>query len=129
MFKGILQPLLQHKWQLQIKHPDKDVQNLISRQVTKCSIDYVERTLSVSVEQDTISTTLHEVFNELGRMPKVCTVSIQPLCDDKPTSGIEIFGKLISHNFKLDYSKCAVAQHDLVFSISNLACYEMELSS
>ena len=117
---SILQPAMAHQWRV-IINDDK----LILKQITKCSVNLLDSTFSLCIEQPVGHS--HEMFSAIRALTKdKKPVAIQ-LLDGAGGVHSEItgFAKMISHEFLLDYSISAVATHALSFKLETTPHIEM----
>lgn len=110
---GALMPVLQHRWRLRIEN---DEANIISRQVTDLTIDYVNMEIAVNITQPARDTVLHEyLMREAG---DDLHVYIDILTGNQNiASRMEFEVQLAEHKFRLDYASDDVAKHEIVLKI------------
>jgi len=121
--QGILQPVMTNRWRLKFPHKDKNIEKIISIQVVRCSIDYVNDTIEIIVEQDTITPLIHEMVRSIRG--ELRSIYIEYLAwDEHPMAGLEYKVRLREHEFNLDYAVSAAADHRLLFDIKEFIPYE-----
>ena len=122
--QGILQPVMTNRWRLKFPHKDKNIEKIISIQVVRCSIDYVNDTIEIIVEQDTITPLIHEMVRSIRG--ELRSIYIEYLAwDEHPMAGLEYKVRLREHEFNLDYAVSAAADHRLLFDIKEFIPYEL----
>lgn len=121
---GILQPTIANRFIFRIHCDNKEVENAFTRQVVSVSLDYVNKELTVVIEQDRVTTTIHEMlFNWANSKLNM----FLELVDGEAIAetALQITGKMKRHTFDLDYaSRSHSAKHLIVFSIDRLIPYE-----
>ena len=122
--EGILMPVLQNRWRVFFELASADDRNLVSRQIVRCSIDYVKKVFRVEIEQDLASGTLHTIFHDL--CSHKIHIHVQALAGDgEPVHSIKLVNCLLEeHSFELDYAESNVAMHNIVFKFETVIPYE-----
>lgn len=123
---AILMPMLQYRWRVDFATQDQEAKQMLARQATNVVTDYVNKTISMSFEQNSTNGALHTFFHSIGGAYQ--TIRVECLAgDDEPTFAMVYRAELISHKFELDYSKAGAATHDVTFKIVSMTPYEPNL--
>jgi len=124
--EGLLMPMIKNRFRVIIGHRSSDIRTLLSAQTLNCSIDYIEFTIKIDIEQNTSDIRLHEAIKSL--VDDHVSIHVQPMAfDDKPVSSLEFTRcKLIDHSFDLDYADSEAAKHCLTFMFDDIQGYEQE---
>ncbi len=125
---GIWQPLLKNRFTVRF---DCDREQALQRQLVSCKIDYVNKELTVEIEQDAISTIIHDILFNLSDGLKmynrsVVNIFVEPIRQDESVcdSALQFRTRIKAHNFELAYADNGTTNHTIVFSIENLIPYE-----
>ena len=138
---GIWMPLLKNRF---IVRFDCDREQALQRQLVSCKIDYVNKELTVEIEQDSISTIIHDIlFNlisgssALTDQPvkrfdrSVVNIFVEPVRQDGEDtmrdSSLQFRTRIKAHTFELAYADSGTTNHTIVFSIENMIPYEKKI--
>ena len=121
---GILQPTIANRFIFRIHCNNKEVENAFTRQVVSVSLDYVNKELTLVIEQDRVSTTIHEMLFNWADSKLDMFLELVDAALNADTA-LQITGNMKRHTFDLDYaSPGRSAKHLVVFSMDRLIQYE-----
>ena len=123
---GILQPQLQHRWRLRVpgNTVTEEEHHRIVCAALSVDIDYLKRELVIILQQDAITTTLHEaVMKLMGRDFFIIHIDSLNGMDANPNYMLEFSCKPKFHKFSFDYSGNGIANHKIVLDIESLLPY------
>jgi len=128
---GILMPLLKHRWRLRFTGNKSlfsdDILHMMAMQITSCSVDYHLNVLKVVIEQDLITSHLHDFAKRLSSLTKVDKSAdgisfVLDLMDgsENVIHSYQFTGcTLIGHVFELDYADSGAVDHKFKFSFKS----------
>jgi len=126
---GILQPQLPYRWRLRVPAGFTDEEhNRIACQTESIKLDYKNRTLLVTLVQNSTDTILHEAIIKLVNRHTV-TLHIDSLngTDEAPYYILEFDCKPLSHNFEFDYTQTkGVAKHTIELEYITMTPYNQK---
>jgi hypothetical protein len=114
---GILQPQLANRFRVLIEGRC----NPFTLQVISCSIDYLNRTVTIVIQQPLINRGIHEQIYNICKYGE--TVYVDQLAGDGKSACRLKFShaEVKYHEFSLDYAKSCTADHTLVFKFSDFS--------
>ncbi len=128
---GILMPLLKNRWRLRFTGNKSlfsdDILHMMAIQIVSCSVDYHLNVLKVAIEQDLITSRLHDFAKRLSSLAKVDKSAdgisfVLDLMDgsENVIHSYQFTGcTLIGHVFELDYADSGAVDHQFKFSFKS----------
>ena len=123
---GILSPQLAYRfrvratsrWLTEYEH------TIFTSQVISTGIDYLNKTLTLTIRQDAHCTLLHEAIIKMFAQEFVI-IHVDSLngVDADPNYILEFDCKAKSHDFAFDYEERDVALHRIIFDFENMVPY------
>lgn len=118
---AILQPLLKHRFRLTLACEDKEVQKLITLQVTDFSVDYVSKLATLKIEQNSGTSGLHNTLIEMAASTKPTHLRVEMIDrDEQVVQELNLWVKISKHLFELSYRESQAATHDITFNIVSI---------
>ena len=123
---GILAPQLSYRWRLRFPGNTLTTEehNRVACQALSVNIDYAKRELTIELQQDAITTLLHEaIIKMFDKNTVVLHVDGLDGTSGEPLYILEYTCKAKEHNFKFDYASNKVACHHIVLDIVSFLPY------
>ncbi len=123
---GILAPQLSYRWRLRFPGNTLTTEehNRVACQALSVNVDYAKRELTIVLQQDAITTLLHEaIIKMFDKNTVVLHVDGIHAATEEPEYILEYTCKAKEHSFKLDYASNKIANHHIVLDIVSFLPY------
>jgi len=117
---GILIPDFTNRFRVRFSNPNKDMAHFLTSNVTKCNIDYVEKILSINIQQPASQPAMHDIVADMTESAN--NINVESIAGDGNTNYriILLSCVCIKHDYLLDYSISEVAAHKLEFRYNGI---------
>jgi len=115
---GILIPDLKYRFRVRYPHDgrfNREGGDVLTRQTCNCEIDYVNKTITLKLEQPAALGEMHDLITYLIDSPSALIVESMA-GDGEPNYAITFsLCQCVEHEYRLDYAFSEAASHELIF--------------
>lgn len=117
-FSGILMPNIAHRFMLEFRfNNSKETSDYLSRQVVNCKMNYLNKIVTVDIEQPASIPDFHDVlFEDIAHSTITGTLVVQTTHYNLSLIGC----RCIDHQLDFDYSDSAAVTHRLKFEFNGV---------